>query len=82
MTTKNTIREWLTRDTVKKCTHMLVVCDTFSYEDYPVYVSKGESVKEIYAKFNGKDMQRVEEVYSFNHDIEKQLGEKRAFHYD
>ena len=85
MTTKNEIRGWLTIDVTpigqERCTHMLVVCDTFSWEDYPVYVNEDEDVKEVCDKFN-KDMQTVMEVYSFNHDIEEQLNERRAFHYD
>lgn len=37
--TKEFIRNWLQRAT-KEDSHMLVVCDTFDYEDYPVFVNK------------------------------------------
>lgn len=96
--TKQDIREWLAREVtpvgqkVKDCTHMLVVCDTFDNEDYPVYIEKSQdirkvgkvevNVRKVVAEFNGKNMQRVMEVYSFNYDIEDQLSEHRAFHYD
>lgn len=63
-------------------THMIVVCDTFDFDDYPVFVSKGEDVQEKEAEFRGKEMQRVMEVYSRNHTKEEQLAERRAFHYD
>ncbi len=87
MTSKDEIRAWLTRDTtfmgdkVADCSHMLVVCDTYDYDDYPVWVKRGEDVREVEAE-HSKNMQRVMEVYSFNHDIEAQLNEHRAFHYD
>jgi hypothetical protein len=82
MTTKDKIRSWLERAKQENATHMLVVCDTFDYEDYPVFVSESENVREVESKFDGTNMQRVMEVYSLNMDIEKQLSEYRAFHYD
>jgi hypothetical protein len=83
MTTKNEIQDWLGEIKSRKdLTHMLVVCDTFSYEDYPVYVTLKESVREVYNKYNGKNMQRVMEVYSFRKNLESQLNEQRAFHFD
>ena len=76
-TTKQNIRDWLTRkitptgQKIEDCTHMLVVCDTFDYNDYPVYVEKGQDVREVEAEHNdGKSMQKVMEVYSFSYDIE------------
>jgi hypothetical protein len=81
MTTKDEIRDWLKRSEPTD-THMLMVCDTFNYEDYPVYVHKGESVKVKEDEFNKKSMQKVMEVYSLKQDIESQLNEYRSFHYD
>jgi hypothetical protein len=63
-------------------THMIVVCDDFDWEDYPVYVSKHEDVRKKKAEFAEKSMQRVMEVYSRNHTLEEQMAERRAFHYD
>ncbi len=81
MTTRAEIEEWLTRGKEGN-THMVVVCDTFSWEDYPVFVTKGEDVHEVVAKYDGKNMQKVMEVYSYNHDIEAQLNQNRAFNFD
>ena len=79
---KQDIRRWLGEAQSKEgCTHLIVVCDTFSFDDYPVYVSGNEDVCEIHAKFDGKDMQKVIEVYNLSFDIEKQLGEHRAIHF-
>lgn len=40
-----------------------VVCDSFSHEDYPVFVEKGQSVNKMRDEFNGKSTQRVMKVY-------------------
>lgn len=47
---------------MKGITHIISVCDTFSYEDYPVYVYEGQNVEDIYKKYNGPNMQKVNEV--------------------
>jgi hypothetical protein len=78
--TKSDIRHWLERAD-KECTHMIVVCDTFDYDDYPVYVYPHENVRVKEAEYNGKNMARVMEVYNLKMDIEKQLAEHRSFNY-
>ena len=55
-------------------THVVVVCDTFSYEDYPVEVFPGQSVESVRAKYSGKDMQRVMEVIEIQSVSEAQLA--------
>ena len=82
MTTQDDIREWLKQGKKEKATHLIVVVDTFSYEDYPVFVKKKEDVNEVFNKYDKKGMQRVMEVYSYALDLEAQLAEKRAFHFD
>ena len=47
MTTTNDIRNWLLEGQQQKATHCIIVCDTFDYEDYPVYVTKRQDVHEI-----------------------------------
>lgn len=91
-TTQFEIRGWLKRGKKFGATHVIVVCDTYDWEDYPVYVFKDAvpkdayghvgSARKIYEEFSGKGMQKVMEVYSLNRDIESQLAEHRAFHFD
>ncbi|MBT6689818.1 hypothetical protein HN903_00645 [archaeon] len=81
-TTRKDISNWLENGKEKNITHMIVVCDTFDYEDYPVYVSKNQNATEEYSKINGVNMQKVMEVYSYNRDLEDQLNEGRVFHFD
>ena len=73
-TTKNDLREWFKEGVEKGATHMIVTCDTFSYEDYPVYVMPDEDVHKRYSEHNGPNMQRVMEVYNLSQDMEEQLS--------
>ena len=81
-TTRKDISNWLENGKEKNTPPMIVVCDTFDYEDYPVYVSKNQNATEEYSKINGVNMQKVMEVYSYNRDLEDQLNEGRVFHFD
>ena len=82
-TTKTEIREWLERGKAENATHVIVVCDTFDWEDYPVFVSPGENVQTVVKRLRfGTDMQKVMEVYSLSQDLNSQLNEYRAFHLD
>jgi hypothetical protein len=60
---------------------MIVVCDTFDYEDYPVYVKPGEDVHKIASGYDRVNMQKVMEVYNLSMDRETQLNQHRAFNY-
>lgn len=91
--TKAGIQSWIdTRP--EDATHMIVVCDTYDWDDYPVFVggdgerkfpfTRGNNVREAEAEMAASSMQKVMEVYSFTgvHTIEAQMAESRAFHYD
>ena len=80
-TTRDDIRNWLRRAKAEGATLMIVVCDTYDHEDYPVSVKPGEDVRKKYDEYNGKNMQRVMEVYNLSMDIEKQLLEPRAYNF-
>ena len=77
-TTAEDIRAWLTYALNKNATHMLVVCDTFEWEDYPVEVYSDQSVTDI-IEANSRNMQKVMEVYNLSLDLEAQLSEPRAY---
>lgn len=81
-TTQADIRRWLNEGKSMGATYVIVVCDTFDWEDYPVYVASNEDVRKKYTEYNGPNMQKVMEVYSLKKDIEAQLSEHRAFHFD
>lgn len=81
MTTKEEIRSWLDEGKKQDSTHMLVVCDTYDWEDYPVYVKPIEDVNKKIAEYSDPNMaQKIMEVYSYALDLEEQLKEHRAYH--
>ena len=75
------IKEWLERGKEEGATHVIVFCDTYDYDDYPVMVQPGEDAREVVNKRDGKNMSLAMEVYNLSMDIEKQLEEDRAFNY-
>lgn len=77
--TKEDIRGWVT-DAEPGSTHVIVVCDTYDHEDYPVDVSKDQNIFDRIDYYKNCSMQRVMEVYNLNMDIEEQLAEHRAWH--
>lgn len=62
---------------------MLVVCDQFDYEDYPVYHPHprypGVTPRELVSIYDYQNMQRVYEVYDLNADFEEQVWEPRTW---
>ena len=81
-TTRDEIRTWLEKAKESNATHVIVACDTFDYEDYPVPVFANESVREAYFKTSDAEMQRVMEVYALHLDFDVQLDEHRSFHFE
>lgn len=75
--TQNDIRRWLNEAKNKDAKYLIVVCDTWDYEDYPVYCMDSEECLDRYN--NPGDMQRVMEVYDMEMDIETQLNQNRVF---
>jgi len=61
---------------------MIVVCDTFDHEDYPVFVPVGQDVRTKAAEYDGPNMQKVMEVYAMHLPMEMQLAQPRSFHYE
>jgi hypothetical protein len=80
MTTAEQIRRWLQLGKGQNATHVIVVCDTFNYSDYPVIVGQGEDFWEKYTSILAASMQKIREVYDLSLDIEAQLAEPRANH--
>ena len=73
MICREEIREWLESAKEMGSTHMLVVCDTYDWEDYPVFVGEDHDIDERIEHFHGPNMQKVMEVYLMSEDLEEQL---------
>lgn len=82
MTSKQDIKEWLEEGIDQKATHMIVVCDTFDHEDYPVYVKSSEKITEVMKRFASDNMQRIMEIYNLSLNLEQQLNTQRSWNID
>jgi hypothetical protein len=71
-TTVDDLKEWFERGKSEGATHMIVVCDTYDWEDFPVYVTKDQDVGEELTKRNGQNMAKVMEVYCLSKPFNKQ----------
>jgi hypothetical protein len=79
--TSQDIERWFERGIKQGATHMIVVCDTFDWDDYPVYVIAGQSARDVADQYSGKNMQKVMEVYNLSMSKESQMAQHRAFNY-
>lgn len=81
-TTIQDLQEWFDRGVKEKATHMIVVCDTFDHEDYPVFVKPTENVHDVAKQYNNTNMQRIMEVYNLRMSKEEQFSSRaRVFNY-
>lgn len=76
------ISGWFDAGVDDGATHLIVVCDTFDHDDYPVYVFPTQDVHEVVAEKTGKNMQKLMEVYALHLDKDTQMDEWRSFHYE
>jgi hypothetical protein len=78
-----TVKEWFDKgNRLQTMTHLLVVCDTFNYEQYPVYAGGAEDLKAKRAQYSLSDgnMQRVEEIYILSKDFAAQAVAQGRLH--
>ena len=78
--TREDVQRWLEEGKEKGATHLIVACDTFDYENYPVFVMPGESCEKRGEEAKASRMQSVDEVYDLAEDVTRQLSELRAMH--
>lgn len=55
------VNRWIETGKKKGASYLIVVCDTFSYEDYPVYVKPEEDLEKLKSKYS-QNMQRIMEI--------------------
>ena len=75
------LHRWWEQGVASHATHLIVVCDTFEYDDYPVYVLPGTDPREVYGKYHGQNMQRVMGVYRLDQDRDTQLARPHVAHF-
>jgi len=66
--TREDVDRWIAEAKKKGAKYIISVCDTWDYDDYPVYVMPDEDLEEQKAKYSGVNMQRINEVITINDD--------------
>jgi len=66
--TRKDVDRWIETAKEMGAKWIISVCDTFDYDDYPVYVMPDEDLEEKRAKYACKSMQRINEVITINGD--------------
>lgn len=54
--------DYIERGRRKGAKYVIVVLDTFDYDDYPVFIFEGEDLEERKKEYDGVNMQRILEV--------------------
>lgn len=81
-TSREELAAWFDEGIRQGATHMVVKCDTFDYEDYPVYVMPGQDPRVEADSSKQPGMTRVMEVYKLDPAMrEEQLRSWRVFNY-
>jgi hypothetical protein len=78
--TKDRIQLWFREGLSKDAHHMLVITDTYEYDDYPVYVMKNEDTKKKIKEIRENESQVVQAIFDLSLDMQEQLKEKRPYH--
>jgi len=78
--TKQEIAAWFDEGVRKGHEYMLVVCDTWDYEDYPVFAD-GVNFWDQYNSHHEVNMTCVVEVYDLHKDKAEQLATPRVNNY-
>lgn len=66
--TRQEVDGWIESAKEKKIPFILSVCDTWDYDDYPIFCKDLDELQEEYDKHDGVNMQRVNEVIKIEGD--------------
>lgn len=78
-TSREMLSDWFDEGIKNSQKYMIVVCDTYDYEDYPVYADSDSEYEEKQKKYTINNMQTIMEVYDLSLRKTAQLNEVRAF---
>lgn len=75
MTTPEMIGKWFDIAKDQGSKYLLIVCDRYDWEDYPVTALDREDCFKQIEAYNGPNMQKVMEVYDLSLDKQLQLNQ-------
>ena len=77
--TKQDIEQWVNDGIAAGASHVIIVCDTFNHDNFPVNVQPGEDVVEKVTVLRQQEMTTVDEVYDLSRPLRLQLDDVRTF---
>jgi len=86
--TRSDIEGWLKQGEKLGATHVVIVHDTFDHDNFPMYIMPGQEARqEFFEKYQkgrkpGEAAYAADECYDLSLNIEDQLNERRANHWD
>lgn len=66
--TRQDVDKWIAKAKEDKMKFIISVCDTWDYDDYPVYCQDEKELSESILEYNGVNMQRINEVIKIDGD--------------
>lgn len=73
MVTNAEIGSWFDKGVIQGYTHLIVVEDTYEYENFPVYAKCDEDAIKLFKRSNEISLQRVTGVYDLRVGKAKQM---------
>lgn len=67
----NEVNEWIKIAKKNNMKYIISVCDTYDWDDYPVYCKDKNQVNEERIKYDGVNMQKINEVINVDEEFEK-----------
>jgi len=60
--TKKDVDRWVEEGKAQGATHIVSMCDTFDWDDYPIFVMPGQDPERIRRANHGNNMQKCNEI--------------------
>ena len=76
MATRAEIQRWFEDGVAQKSAYMVVMCDTYDWDDYPVYAGDRSWAERLVK--SPVSMQKVMEVYDLQDDMQRQMSMHRC----
>jgi hypothetical protein len=76
--TKQDVDNWIKRAKSEGYKYIISVCDTWDYDDYPVFCKDELEMEKEKIKHNNVNMQRINEIIKIDNDIDLGLPKKNS----
>lgn len=66
--TRTDVNRWIATAKENGDKYIISVCDTYDWDDYPVYCKDKEELADAIPRYDGKNMQKINEIIEINGD--------------